>query len=254
MSVAARRQTVGFDRKIRLEWLDATAEWAAQGLGVAEVRSKLEQLLEGQVAGGGHRSAREKTVTVLLHVWVAVPRTLAPLRDDGLLLMRNRSSRDRLVLHWGMCVSTYPFFRDVAATTGRLLRLQGKATLSQITRRTAEAWGDRSTVARAMQRVVRSLVEWGVLKEAEERGVFVADPAIEMAAGDRALPWLAEAAVSSGQTRARPLNSLLMGPTFFPFRVHLSARALAGHPRLEVHRQGLDVELVVGRSRASGRA
>ena len=32
------RRIIGFDRKIRLSWLDATAEWIAQGLSVAQIR------------------------------------------------------------------------------------------------------------------------------------------------------------------------------------------------------------------------
>ena len=85
------------------------------------------------------------------------------------------------------------FFRDVAATTGRLLALQGEAALSQIVRRMAESWGERSTVTRAVQRVVRSFVEWGVLAESGDRGVF--SPAAKVVvSGDRVGPWLVEAA------------------------------------------------------------
>lgn len=249
MIVAAKRQTIGFDRKIQLDWLDATADWAAQGLGLPEIRSRIGRLLEGQVAGSGHRSAREKTMTVLLHVWVVVPRTLAPLRDEGLALLRDRSGRDRLPLHWGMCVSTYPFFRDVAATTGRLLALQGKAALSQITRRTAESWGERSTVIRAAQRVVRSLVEWGVLKETEGRGIFAAAPRIAIANRDGIGAWLVETAISNCDRRGRPLRSLLTNSAFFPFVLHLSPRELAASPRIELHRQGLDEDVVMLKQR-----
>ena len=113
---------IGFDRKIRLSWLDATADWAAQGLPAAAIRTRLDRLLDGQVAGNGPHSARGKNMTVLMHVWVLVPRTLVQLRNEGLNLLDNRFGRDRLPLHWGMCLATYPFFRDVAATTGRLLR------------------------------------------------------------------------------------------------------------------------------------
>ena len=168
------RRIIGFDRKVRLRWLDATAEWTMQGLSVPEVRAQLERLLDGQVAGEGPHSARGKTMTVLLHVWTAVPDAAVPLRDDALVLLGGRTGRDRLPLHWGMCLATYPFFRDVAATTGRLLALQGEVALSQIVRRMAESWGERSTLTRAVQRVVRSFVEWGVLAESGDRGSLFA--------------------------------------------------------------------------------
>lgn len=239
-----RQQIIGFDRKIQLDWLDATAEWVAQGLGLSEIRSRLDQLLEGQVAGSGHRSAREKTMTVLLHVWVVVPPALVPLRDEGLALLSKRSGRERLPLHWGMSVSTYPFFRGVAATTGRLLGLQGGAALSQITRRTEESWGERSTVTRAAQRTVRSLVDWRVLQETDERGIFAAAPRIELTNGDGIIPWLVEAAISNSGRRALPLRAAVADPAFFPFRFHLATRELAGNARLEVYRQGLDDDIV----------
>ena len=166
---AGARPIIGFDRKIRLRWLDATAEWTAQGLAAPAIRGQLERLLDGHVAGEGSHSARGKTMTVLLHVWTAVPDAVAPLRDDGLALLRGRAGRDRLPLHWGMCLATYPFFRDVAAATGRLLALQGSAGLSQVVRRMTESWGERTTVTRAVQRVVRSFVEWGALVETGDR-------------------------------------------------------------------------------------
>ena len=102
---------VGFDRKIHLSWLDATADWASQGLPAADIRKRLDRLLDGQVAGIGSHSARGKTMTVLMHVWVLVPDTLVPLRDDGLLLLRDRGEESRLPLHWGMCLAGLPVLR-----------------------------------------------------------------------------------------------------------------------------------------------
>ena len=99
---AGTRRIIGFDRKISLRWLDATAEWTAQGLAAPAIRGQLERLLDGQVAGEGSHSARGKTMTVLLHVWTAVPDAVAPLRDDGLALLLGRGGRERLPLHWGI--------------------------------------------------------------------------------------------------------------------------------------------------------
>ena len=240
-----QQKAIGFDRKIQLDWLEATAQWASEGLAVAEIRSRLDNFLESQVAGEGPHRARGKTVTVLLHIWMQVPDELRPLRNEALILFRNRTGRDRLVLHWGMCLSTYPFFRDVAAATGRLLGLQGKAALSQITRRTAEVWGERSTVARAAQRIVRSLIDWRILMETEERGVFAPSPRIRVTDGDGTSAWLVEAALSNSERRARALNSVLTNSAFFPFVLQISPRELIGSPRLEVYRQGLDEDIVM---------
>ena len=204
---------VGFDRKIHLSWLDATADWASQGLPAAEIRKRLDRLLDGQVAGIGSHSARGKTMTVLMHVWVLVPDTLVPLRDDGLLLLRDRGEDSRLPLHWGMCLAGYRFFRDVAATTGRLLSLQGRAPLSQIVRRMTESWGARSTVRRAVQRVVRSFVAWGVVVETGKQGIFA--PAPRIAVHDPAVgAWLLEAGIADTARQEHPLHSLVGSVSF----------------------------------------
>ena len=242
---AGTRRIIGFDRKIRLDWLDAAAEWTAQGLSVAETRAQVARLLDGQVAGNGPHSARGKTTTVLLHVWTAVPDAAVPLRDDALALLRGRTGRDLLPLHWGMCLATYPFFRDVAATTGRLLALQGEAALSQVVRRMAEAWGERSTLTRAVQRVVRSCVEWGVLAETGNRGIFSLAAKTAVRRGDGIGPWLLEAGLVSSGRREYPLRGLVDGASFYPLDLALSVGDLSSSPRLELCRQGLDEDVVM---------
>jgi hypothetical protein len=251
--MATERKIIGFDRRIRLDWLDATADWVAQGLAVAEVRARLERLLDGKVAGEGFHSARGKTITVLLHIWARLPESLLPLRDDGLALLGERSGRDRLPLHWGMCLATYPFVRDVARITGRLLSLQGAAAHSQIARRMAESWGERSTSTRAVQRVLRSFVDWGVVAESGERGVFSPAPRITVSAGDRLGLWLTEAGISNGEGRVRPFRRVVGDSSFFPLELKLSLREVAESPRLEVYRQGLDEDLLVLKTTASQR-
>lgn len=220
----AERRIIGFDRKIALSWLDATADWAALGLAPAAIRQRLDRLLEGQVAGAGWNSARGKTMTVLLHVWVLAPPALAPLRDDGLALLQGRAGRDRLPVHWGMCLAAYPFFHDVAATTGRLLALQGRAALSQIVRRVTESWGTRSTVTRAAQRVVRSFIDWGALTETGARGIYGPAPKIAVHGGGIGA-WLPEAGIAAAARAGHPLHSLAGQAAFYPFAGPLVIRA-----------------------------
>lgn len=242
MRRGSQDRIVGFDRKIRLEWLDATAAWTAEGCPAAEIRSRLNDLLDGTVEGV---KAKANTVSVLSHVWVQVPGGLESLRHDGLALLEHRRKRDRLPVHWGMCIATYPFFRSVASAAGRLTAVQGTASLSQITRRVTQRWGDRSTVTRAVQRVVRSLVLWGVLTEEEDRGVFAPGPKLRLSEGDPAGSWLLEAALSEFGGSPRPLDALRKDAALFPFALEVTAKELAARSGMEVHRHGMDEELVM---------
>ena len=197
------------------------------------------------MSGSGYRGAREKTITVLMHAWATVPQDLVPLRDDGLALLAGRRGRARLPVHWGMCLASYPFFRDVVETTGRLLNLQGTAALSQVTRRVAESWGERSTVIRATQRVVRSMVDWGVLEERGERGVFSGAVLSDVPEGDSVGAWLVEAVASDLGLPPRPLRSFQGSAMLFPMQLDLTARDVAERPRLEVQRRGLDEVVII---------
>ena len=53
--------TIGFDRKVRVNWLDLTARLAAEGLTPSGIRDRLDEALEGEVSGETPQSARGKT-------------------------------------------------------------------------------------------------------------------------------------------------------------------------------------------------
>ena len=72
-----------------------------------------------------------------------------------------------------MVVGTHPFFFDVATHVGKLIKLHGQANRSQIKRRMTETWGDRSTLERTIQHVLRSMAQWGMLRNGEEPGSLI---------------------------------------------------------------------------------
>ena len=179
-----------------------------------------------------------------MHIWMPAAEQLTSLHVDGLKRIRNAPNQARLPIHWGMCLATYPFFRDVATATGRLLALQRTVTTSQVTRRITEDWGSRNTVVRAAQRVLRSLVDWGVLQDTEDRGAFRAGPALRVSNEDGANVWLLEAAVLGADRPLGQLASFVRHPMFFPFALSVTPRDLDGSARLELHRQGFDEDIL----------
>ncbi len=111
---------VGFSQRIRLEWLQQTAALVLAGRPREEIKATLQELLQDQLSVGGtaERGNREKAVTILLKIWVSVPRHLETLRNDGLELLKRIPVHEQLAIHWGMTIAVYPFFGIVAEAVG----------------------------------------------------------------------------------------------------------------------------------------
>ena len=168
------------------------------------------------------------------------------LRDEGLDILKGINRKDRIIVHWGMVLAVYPFWGSVAAHAGRLLRLQGTATAAHVQRRVKEQYGERETASRAARRVLRSFIDWGVMNETQDKGVYaqgnqysIQDP--------RLIAWLVEASLCARANSSAAIKDLLDNPITFPFRLaHISTEQLVSlSPRLDILRHGLDDDLVM---------
>ncbi len=243
-----RTDQIGFSQRVRLEWLEQTANLVLAGNDKAAVNEALQELLKDKVSLGGQaeRGNREKIITILLKTWLTVPIELESLRVEGLELLKRVPRRDHLSIHWGMAMAVYPFWSGVATQTGRLLRLQGSAAAAHIQRRVREQYGERETVSRAARRVLRSYLDWGVLQETGAKGIYSAGTMLAVE-DSRLIAWLAEASLHARANGSAPLKDLIDSPSFFPFRLaHISAEYVASlSPRLNILRHGLDDDLVM---------
>lgn len=238
-----RRANIGFDRRIDLEWLDAAAAQAVAGAPTDEMRAYLWNLLDGAVSGDKHNTARGKTLTVLNHIWGDVPGPAGSLRERAMAQLEGCTPDERLALHWAMMVGTYPVFTDTAAAVGRILTLQGSFTLAHLTRRLVGVWGERSTLERAGQRIVRSMVQWGVLRDTATRGMYDAVPR-RRKVGPAVGTVLIEALLVDAEEVSVPLDQLTGHPAIFPFELDVNANHVRGASQFRVHRQGLDSDFV----------
>ena len=107
---------IGCSQRVRLQWLEQTANLVMAGNDKAAVNDALQDLLKDKVSVGGQaeRGNREKIISILLKTWLTVPSELVALRNDGLDLLNRLPRPNHLSIHWGMVVAVYPFWSGVA--------------------------------------------------------------------------------------------------------------------------------------------
>jgi hypothetical protein len=242
-----RNVQVGISQLIRLEWLEQTANLVLAGNAKVSINTSLQELLQDKVSVGGDadRGNREKIITILMKIWLNVPRGLEAFRTDGLELWRSAPPKDRIAIHWGMVTAVYPFWGSVASQVGRLLHLQGSFAITQIQRRLREQYGERETVFRAARRVIHSYVDWGVLRKTEAKGVYKQEEVIKISE-PRLVVWLIEAHLYAHPERKAILSSLLNSPFLFPMNLSaISMRQLEEiSDRLEITKVDMNDFLV----------
>lgn len=248
-----RTDQIGFSQRVRLEWLEQTANLILAGNNKAAVNDALQELLKDKVSVGGNSkgSNRNKIISILRTVWVNPPEELVSLRDDGLNFLSSQSAalsphHLSVAIHWGMAMAVYPFWSGVATQTGRLLRLQGSAAAAHVQRRVREQYGERETVSRAARRVLRSYLDWGVLQETGAKGIYSAGTTLAFE-DSRLIAWMIEASLHARASGSAPLKDLIDSPSLFPFRIKpVHAESLmAVSSRLDLLRHGLDNDLVL---------
>lgn len=246
-----RFQQIGFNRRIRFEWMEYTANLALTENDNNTIKSILMDYLSSEFPNSDKkvRGAISKTITILMKTWVNVPKELEPLKNTGLTLLKETPQKNHMLFHWGMVTAVYPFWAIAGAYVGRLLRLQGSVPAAQIQRRVKEKYGERETVSRCARYLLRSYIDWGVLKDSPQKGVYNQGKLFNVD-NDKLIAWLIEAQLNSILEKKAPLRTLLETPSLFPFQISSisSDQLLKYSDRLDVVRHGLDDELIVIKS------
>jgi len=243
-----RHETIGIKQAIRFDWMQKTANLLLAGLDAKAIRQELHDFLADRKGNGsaGTRSAQTRTFVVnnLMKIWVVPEAELTAFRDASLTLLHGTPAM-ALAVHWGMISAVYPFWFNVAQHTGRLLALQEKVTHVQIIKRLKEQYGDRQTVSRYAQYVVRSFVAWGVLRDSDAKGCYEKVAPTSVVDRDLAILML-ESGLFAIPNASVPLGQILNNPSFFPFQLpamtgdFVSTRSC----RIDMARYGLDDEIL----------
>ena len=189
------------------------------------------------------KESRAKTAGIILRIWSGIPPERIALRDRAVALLPRISGQERIWLHWGMAALAYPFFRDTAEVVGRLLALQDDFTSAQVQSRMLASWGDRATSKEAAQKLINTLVDWEVLRSTKIRGHFLLAGKMTASIPDLQL-WLLEALLDASVAEEIEAQQLLRLPESFPFTLSIGVADLRKHEGFNIHRQGLDMDMV----------
>ena len=244
-----RNDQIGFDRRIRLEWMELAANLMSLQLPVDDIRQKLLDEISNHLSVGKstvNRGSGEKAFTIITRTWINVPDELIEFRNDGLDLFQKLPKNYHLAVHWGMTMAIYPFWAAIAFNVGRLLSLQSVFTSSQIQRRIEEIYGQRPTIKDASRRVLRSMIDWSVISEAPGRASFQQKETIVLN-NPHLIAWLIEAQLHSSIQKKAPLRSVIHADCLFPFKIdnQTGNQFSSFSNRLEIINHGLDDSLVV---------
>lgn len=239
---------IGFSKRIRLEWLEKTANLVQAGNDKVSIKSALQDLLKNKVSVGksSERGSGEKIITILMKVWLNVPKKIEPFRVEGLEILKQLPRPERITVHWGMVMAVYPFWASVATQVGRLLKLQGFMTAAHVQRRMKEQYGDRELVYLSTRKILRSYVDWGVLQDTKKKGVY-SQQSILTIKKPELVSWLIEAALVNRANGSAILKDVIESPNLFPFSLSRasSLHLIPSSSRIDLFRQGSDDNLLV---------
>ncbi|PEK99504.1 hypothetical protein [Bacillus sp. AFS017336] len=231
---------VGFDQKVLLHHLDFTAT-NVKKFSRKEMYELLDGFLRNDITGA---KSRKNAITMLMKIWYLIDEELIPVRNKILTLLPELTKEERLVVHWGMTLAAYPFFKDVAGEIGRLLYLQDTVSSNVIGKRIKESYGDRRRVEVATSAVLMSMKAWDAIKPEKNKTYSLSDKI--MISNPQIQVFIVHILLFVLKNRAIQVDTIQNHILLFPFSYEFNLFELRQDSELIFHRQGVN-ELVVER-------
>ena len=151
------------------------------------------------------------------------------------------SPSKKLLLHWGMLLIRFPFFRDICYYIGLLDSIQKEIPVKKLHQKMIEKWGHRTSMIRALDRVIQSMIEWNVITKSNSF-LYVNEP-IEIKEIDLLL-WFLECLFKAENAQTMTYENLVSSLTKFPFVINLPSYYAKKSKRFEYYIQGTNLETV----------
>ena len=229
---------VGFLQFIQKDWLDATVAFYQNTQNVENTKTNLNNLIISDVP---KNEERRKTIDVLTRTWIRVPKKHENLRNQALEIYDELEPDERIILHWGMLLLAYPFFHDIVEKIGIILRIQDEFNPTQLRNKLVSSWGDRTTIIRAIDRVIQSQKNWNVLKS--DNRLIKSTSKLEIKNEFLCL-WFLECVYRSENVDSILFDKLISLETMFPFELKIPAYKIKQAKNFEYKMHGMNMEIM----------
>ena len=212
-----RFEKLGIRQIVKRRWMDQALRAVLDGKDEASIRKELMMTLADDETKHGERGAEQYSKNIaLLAAWFAPKDDLDVFVHQLVGIARKLDPEEWVVLHWAILAASYPFFYTVSSVIGRLLTMQPSVAKAQIQRRIEEIYGTPGMLERNLRYSISILIEFGFLKQADEKGVYCRGDMLSID-DERLAAALWKAALHATKGGKSSATALRNSPAFFAF-------------------------------------
>lgn len=231
---------IGFDRFVDLNWLNQTYFLSKQKIENSKKVETLREYLGPYISG---KDSLRKTTNLLTRIWLRDYLNLAALKKEALYI-ENLNKCELIVLHFGMCISIFPFFKEVLSQIGNLLFIQGFFYSDDIETRIMDKYSNISSVPRATQRIVQSLNSWGLINKSDDKK-YAPEDKIQLN-NPEIISWILKAILLSSESKRYQVTEMQSLNFLFPYKFDLRANTeIYLNSDMTIERDGMNNEYII---------
>jgi hypothetical protein len=233
---------IGFNRNIKLDWLNATASFCAETNDPSEIRTRLEEVLAQDRSGV---EAIRKSIDILINIWHKNGEQYPELLEFAIKHFQDTFyPSDRLWLHFGLTSLYYSLFRETSSVIGMLSKRGSLITTKEVIKQLISKRGHLGDLERSARRVVSSLRDWDVLTDSDESFAYRARyRELETDCLELEM-WLLQCAFIGKNVEQIPYEDLIRLPELFPFNLKIGLDYLRKNTAFSVYRAGGGISMV----------
>jgi len=233
---------IGFNRNIKLDWLNATASFCAEINDPAEIRERLEVVLSQDRSGV---EAIRKSIDILINIWYKNKEHYPTLVEFAIKHYKETfNPADRLWLHFGLTSLYFSFFRETASVIGKLSKRGSLITNKEVIKQLISERGHLGSLERSVQRIVSSLRDWGLIIDSDQPFAYKARYRDLETDNLELQAWLLQCAFIGKNVEQIPYEDLIRLPELFPFKINVGLDYLRKKSPFSVYRGGGGVNMI----------